>query len=74
MKIPRHLVGVLQESRLNRKPGPQVHDDLGERDFTTTAPNELWLTDITEHLTAEGKLYACAVKHVYSGSTRWTPG
>ncbi|MEO5316932.1 IS3 family transposase [Pseudarthrobacter sp. CC12] len=52
---------------LNRKPGPPVHDDLVERDFTAEAPNELWLTDITEHPTAEGKLYLCAVKDVYSG-------
>ena len=41
---------------LNRKPGPPVHDDLVERDFTAKAPNQLWLTDITEHPTAEGKL------------------
>ncbi|MDJ0459905.1 IS3 family transposase [Arthrobacter sp. NQ7] len=52
---------------LNRRPGPPVHDDLVERDFTAAAPNELWLTDITEHPTAEGKLYLCAVKDVYSG-------
>ncbi|MEI2279002.1 IS3 family transposase [Paenarthrobacter ilicis] len=52
---------------LNRKPGPPVHDDLVERDFTAAAPNELWLTDITEHPTAEGKLYLCVVKDVYSG-------
>nr|WP_306629194.1 IS3 family transposase [Arthrobacter ulcerisalmonis] len=52
---------------LNRRPGPPVHDDLVERDFTASAPNELWLTDITEHPTAEGKLYLCAVKDVYSG-------
>jgi transposase InsO family protein len=52
---------------LNRKPGPPVHDDLVERNFTAAAPNELWLTDITEHPTAEGKLYLCAVKDVYSG-------
>jgi putative transposase len=52
---------------LNRKPGPPVHDDLVERDFTAAAPNELWLTDIIEHPTAEGKLYLCAVKDVYSG-------
>jgi transposase InsO family protein len=36
---------------LNRRPGPPVHDDLVERDFTAAAPNELWLTDITEHPT-----------------------
>jgi transposase InsO family protein len=52
---------------LNRKTGPPVHEDLVERDFTAAAANELWLTDITEHPTAEGKLYLCAVKDVYSG-------
>jgi len=51
---------------LNRKPGPPVHDDLVLRDFTAEAPNQLWLTDITEHPTAEGKLYLCAVKDACS--------
>jgi len=51
---------------LNRKPGPPVHDDLVLRDFTAAAPNELWLTDITEHPTAEGKLYLCAIKDACS--------
>ena len=49
-----------------RKPGPPVHDDLVHRDFTAEAPNELWLTDITEHRTGEGKLYLCAVKDACS--------
>ncbi|MDT9594871.1 IS3 family transposase [Nocardioides zeae] len=57
------------------KPGPPVHDDLCavvdkhgviRHEFTDKAPNELWLSDITEHKTAEGKLYVCAVKDVYS--------
>jgi len=51
---------------LSRRPGPPVHDDLVERDFTAEAPNELWLTDITEHRTREGKLYCCVVKDVFS--------
>jgi putative transposase len=51
---------------LNRKPGPPVHDDLVLRDFTADRPNELWLTDITEHPTAEGKLYLCAIKDACS--------
>ena len=51
---------------LNRKPGPPVHDDLVLRDFTAAEPNQLWLTDITEHPTAEGKLYLCAVKDACS--------
>ncbi len=39
-----------------RRPGPPVHDDLVQRDFTATTINTLWLTDISEHPTAEGKL------------------
>ena len=49
-----------------KRPGPPVHDDLVRRDFTATVPNQLWLADITEHKTSEGKLYLCAVKDVYS--------
>jgi putative transposase len=48
------------------RPGPPVHDDLVQRNFTADAPNRLWLTDITEHRTSEGKLYVCAIKDVYS--------
>ena len=50
----------------NGKPGSPVHDDLVERDFTANRPNQLWLADITEHKTAEGKLYLCAIKDVHS--------
>jgi transposase InsO family protein len=49
-----------------RKVGPPVHDDLVKRDFTADRPNRLWLADITEHRTAEGKLYLCAIKDVWS--------
>lgn len=49
-----------------KRPGPPVHDDLVERTFTAEAPNRLWLADITEHKTGEGKLYLCAVKDVFS--------
>ena len=41
-------------------------EDLVQRQFTTTAPNQLWLTDITEHPTREGKLYCCVVLDLYS--------
>ena len=59
-----------------RRPGPPVHDDLcavvdehgrSRHVFAADAPNQLWLTDITEHKTAEGKLYLCAIKDVFSG-------
>ena len=49
-----------------KRPGPPVHDDLVMRDFTADAPNQLWLAEITEHRTGEGKLYLCAIKDVYS--------
>jgi putative transposase len=48
------------------KQGPPVHDDLVQRQFSAAGPNQLWLTDITEHWTGEGKLYLCAIKDVFS--------
>ena len=53
-------------SKNGKKPGTPAHDDLVTGVFTATAPNLLWLTDITEHWTDEGKLYCCAVKDVFS--------
>lgn len=49
-----------------KKAGPPVHDDLVQRDFSASAANQLWLADISEHHTLEGKLYVCAVKDVFS--------
>lgn len=49
-----------------KKPGPPAHDDLVKRDFTAQGPNQLWLTDITEHHTGQGKLYLCAIKDEWS--------
>src|ERR1044072_4915693 len=46
--------------------GPPVHDDLVRRTFSAKGPNRLWLADITEHRTGEGKLYLCAIKDVFS--------
>ncbi|MEI4274248.1 IS3 family transposase, partial [Klenkia sp. LSe6-5] len=59
----------------HRQPGPPVHDDLlattdshgvTRHRFTAQTPNTVWLTDISEHKTGEGKLYLCAVKDVHS--------
>ena len=65
-----------KRSRNGKKPGPAVHDDYCtvtdqngrlRHEFSADAPNQLWLTDITEHRTTmEGKLYLCAVKDVFS--------
>jgi transposase InsO family protein len=51
---------------LRRKSGPPVHDDLVKREFVAFQQDDVWLTDITEHTTSEGKLYACVIKDVFS--------
>ncbi|SFT98541.1 Integrase core domain-containing protein [Geodermatophilus amargosae] len=53
------------------RPGPPVHDDRVNRVFSAQEPNQLWLTDITKHRTAGGKLHLCAVKDVHSN---WIAG
>ena len=53
-------------SRGGKKAGPPAHDDLVLRRFRADGPNRLWLWDITEHPTAEGKVYLCAIKDVFS--------
>ena len=49
-----------------KTPGPAVHDDLVQRDFTAQQPDQVWLTDITEHPTGQGKVYCCAIKDMFS--------
>lgn len=44
---------------------PTVTDKI-RRDFIADATNQLWLTDITEYSTREGKIYLCTVKDVFS--------
>jgi putative transposase len=52
----------LYRRRYRRGPtGPAIEDDLVNRRFAVDAPDRLWLTDITEHPTKEGKLYCAAV-------------
>lgn len=41
--------------------GVATADDLVNRKFHRLALNELWVTDITEHPTREGKIYCAAV-------------
>ena len=55
-----------RNGKKKRKPGTPAFDDLVQRNFTAEAPNLLWLVDITEHWTGEGKLYLCAIKDCFS--------
>jgi putative transposase len=49
-----------------RVPGVATAPDLVRRDFTPTAPNRLWVADLTEIATWEGKLYLAVVVDCYS--------
>jgi putative transposase len=40
--------------------------DLVERSFARSEPDQLWVTDITEHCTREGKVYCSVVLDVFS--------
>ncbi len=67
---------LMRQQGLKGLPGPRrgvknlknvaTCEDLVQRAFTASAPNELWLTDITEHPTSEGKVYCCAVLDLFS--------
>jgi putative transposase len=56
-----------RQGRAGKRPGPPVHDDLVRREFSAGAMNQLWFTDITEHPTAEGKLYLVSIEDAFSG-------
>jgi putative transposase len=61
---------IMRQLGLRGLPGPKkgiknlknapTCEDLVQRRFSASAPNQRWLTDITEHPTDEGKLYCCA--------------
>jgi hypothetical protein len=57
---------TVKKGRKGKRPGPPVNDDLLRRDFTAAQPNRKWVTDLTEHPTAEGKVYCCAIKDLFS--------
>jgi putative transposase len=49
-----------------RDPDAEPAADLVNRRFVATGPNQLWVSDITEHPTDEGKLYCAAVMDVFA--------
>jgi putative transposase len=49
-----------------RVPGVATAPDLVRRDFAPQAPNRLWVADLTEIATWEGKLYLAVVVDCYS--------
>jgi transposase InsO family protein len=55
-----------KKSRRKRPVAAPAHEDLVQRQFRSDGPNRVWLTDLTEHRTGEGKLYLCAIKDLWS--------
>jgi putative transposase len=60
------LSGLPLRRRAKRVPAQKTVTDLVKRKFTADGPNRLWVTDITEHPTREGKVYCCVVIDVFS--------
>ena len=60
------LKGVTGRPKWRRIKPDNIAADRVERDFARSGPNQLWVTDITEHPTREGKVYCCVVLDTYS--------
>jgi len=60
------LAGVTGRPKWKRTKPDNIATDHVERQFARTGPNQLWVTDITEHPTREGKVYCCVVLDTYS--------
>ena len=63
----QHISG-LPRRKSRRRDLSRAHTaaDLVNREFDRDGPNQLWMTDITEHPTREGKLYVRAVLDAWS--------
>lgn len=60
------LQGLPNKRRPRSKVQMATATDLVERAFARSQPDQLWVTDITEHRTREGKLYCSVVLDVFS--------
>jgi putative transposase len=60
------LAGVTGRAKWRRTKPDQIATDLVDRDFSRSGPNQLWVTDITEHPTREGKVYCAVVLDAFS--------
>ncbi|HAM23669.1 MAG TPA: IS3 family transposase, partial [Actinobacteria bacterium] len=60
------IAGLPGRPRYRKIPNTPTASDLVNRDFARSEPNRLWLTDITEHRTREGKVYCAVVLDAFS--------
>jgi transposase InsO family protein len=55
-----------RDVRRSEVPAAVTVTDLVKRNYHRDGPNQLWVTDIIEHPTREGKLYCCVVLDTFS--------
>jgi putative transposase len=60
------IAGVSGRPDIRRIPNVATAGDLVARQFRRDEPDRLWVTDITEHPTREGKVYCAVVLDVFS--------
>ena len=62
------IVGIHKRRRgcTRRDPDVVASDDLVNRQFSPEGPDRLWVADVTEHPTAEGKVYLAVVIDAWS--------
>src|SRR5215472_10649427 len=60
------IAGVTGRPKWRHNKPDNIARDLVDRAFARSEPNQLWVTDITEHPTREGKLYCCVVLDTFS--------
>ena len=60
------LQGVTGRPKYRRIPNQPTAGDHVDRNFARSEPDRLWVTDITEHPTREGKVYCAVVLDVFS--------
>lgn len=64
-------MGIPNKRRRQPRPGRvdrNISDQL-QRDFSAIESNQVWVSDIAELATGEGKLYLCVIKDQYDGAT-----
>ena len=61
-KVKRHPNGLTREDAAAQK-----SENLIQKDFKSSAPNQKWLSDITEVPCSDGKLYLSAVLDCFNG-------
>ncbi len=60
------IQGITGRPKFRHVPGVATAADRVERQFHRGRPDELWVTDITEHPTREGKVYCAVVLDAWS--------